>query len=41
MLAQPTLAARLWRAFVKPPYRFVTRVVLAWPERTGPVERRG
>ena len=41
MLAQPTLAARLWRALVKPPYRFVTRIVLAWPERTGPVERRG
>lgn len=41
MLAQPTLAARLWRAAVKPPYRFVTRVVLAWPDRPGPVERGG
>ena len=32
---------RLWRALVKPPYLFVTRVVLGWPERAGPVERNG
>jgi hypothetical protein len=41
VLAQATLAARLWRATAKPVYRFVTRTVLRWPERTGPVERRG
>lgn len=41
MLAEPTFAARLWRALVKPPYRFVTRIVLGWPERLGPVERSG
>jgi RIO-like serine/threonine protein kinase len=40
VLARPTLAARLWRALVKAPYLFVTRVVLRWPERRGPVERR-
>jgi RIO-like serine/threonine protein kinase len=39
MLAAPTFAARLWRAVVKPPYRFVTRSLLALPERLGPVER--
>lgn len=41
ILERPTLAARFWRTVAKPPYRFVTRVLLAWPERTGPVERRG
>lgn len=40
VLERPTIAARLWRALVKPPYLFVTRVVLGWPERLGPVERR-
>jgi len=40
MLAQPTLMALFWRTLVKPPYHFVTRVVLAWPERVGPAERR-
>jgi hypothetical protein len=40
ILAQPTLAARLWRTIAKPAYRFVTRVVLGWPERAGPMERR-
>jgi RIO-like serine/threonine protein kinase len=41
VLARPTLSARLWRALVKPPYLFVTRVVLRWPERAGPAERSG
>jgi len=41
VLARPTCAARLWRALVKPPYLFVTRVVLGWQERAGPVERGG
>ena len=40
VLAQPTLATQLWRTLAKPAYRFVTRSVLGWPERTGPVERR-
>jgi RIO-like serine/threonine protein kinase len=40
ILARATLPTRLWRALVKPVYRFVTRVVLGWPERSGPVERR-
>ena len=41
LLARPTWGTRLWRALVKPPYRFVTRVVLGWPEREGPLERGG
>jgi RIO-like serine/threonine protein kinase len=41
VLAHPTFPARLWRALVKPWYRFVTRVLLGWPERDGPIERRG
>ena len=41
VLARPTWGTRLWRALVKPPYRFLTRVVLGWPERAGPVERGG
>jgi len=41
VLARPTVPTRLWRAIVKPPYLFVTRVVLGWPERAGPVERNG
>ncbi len=40
ILATPTLATRVWRAAVKPAYRFVTRAVLRWPERSGPQERR-
>jgi hypothetical protein len=40
VLARPALGARLWRAIAKPAYRFVTRAVLRWPERPGPVERR-
>lgn len=41
VLSQPTWPTRLWRGLVKPPYRFVTRVVLGWPERGGPIERSG
>ena len=41
VLARPTLATRLWRSVVKPPYRFFTRVVLGWPDRDGPLERGG
>jgi RIO-like serine/threonine protein kinase len=39
LLATPTLGTRVWRALVKPPYRFFTRTLLRWPERTGPHER--
>ena len=41
VLARPTWGTRLWRALAKPPYQFVTRVVLGWPERAGPLERSG
>ena len=41
VLARPTWPTRLWRGLVKPPYHFVTRVVLRWPERAGPIERKG
>jgi RIO-like serine/threonine protein kinase len=41
ILATPTWQTRLWRALVKPPYQFFTRIVLRWPERAGPLERRG
>ena len=41
LLSRPTWGTRLWRALVKPPYRFVTRIVLGWPEREGPLERGG
>jgi RIO-like serine/threonine protein kinase len=41
VLARPTWQTRLWRSLVKPPYFFFTRVVLRWPERAGPLERRG
>jgi hypothetical protein len=41
LLARPTWGTRLWRLVVKPPYRFVTRVMLGWPEREGPLERGG
>jgi hypothetical protein len=40
VLARPTLPTRLWRTFVKPVYRLVTRAVLGWPDRLGPLERR-
>lgn len=39
LLASPSAPARIWRRVVKPPYRFVTRRVLGWPERAGPAER--
>jgi hypothetical protein len=39
VLAEPTLSTRIWRSVVKPLYRFVTRSVLRWPERSGPLER--
>jgi hypothetical protein len=41
LLTRPTWGTKLWRALVKPAYRFVTRVVLGWPERAGPLERGG
>lgn len=40
VLARATLPTRVWRALGKPVYRFITRFVLGWPERFGPVERR-
>lgn len=40
VLGQPTLVARAFRLLVKPPYRFVTRIVLGWRERAGPAERQ-
>jgi hypothetical protein len=39
VLKRPTWETRLWRALVKPPYLFATRVLLGWPERAGPLER--
>lgn len=39
LLATPTGLARAWAFLVKPPYLFVTRRVLGWPEREGPAER--
>jgi hypothetical protein len=41
ILARPTVGTRVWRMLVKPAYRFVTRTVLRWPERSGPAERSG
>jgi RIO-like serine/threonine protein kinase len=41
VLARPALGARLWRAVAKPAYRFVTRRLLRWSERSGPIERKG
>jgi predicted Ser/Thr protein kinase len=40
VLARPTLPTHLWRMLAKPVYQFVTRALLGWPERAGPVERR-
>jgi hypothetical protein len=40
VLDRPTRGTRLWRIFVKPAYRLVTRGLLGWPERVGPLERR-
>jgi RIO-like serine/threonine protein kinase len=39
LLASPALSTRLWRACVKPPYRWITRRLLGWPERIGARER--
>lgn len=39
LLATPTGLARAWGGLIKPPYLFVTRRVLGWPEREGPAER--
>ena len=41
LLSTPSVAARCWRALVKPPYRWITRALLGWPERSGPEERQG
>jgi hypothetical protein len=40
VLDRPTTGTRLWRSLVKPAYRLVTRGLLGWPERRGPLERR-
>jgi len=40
VLARPALATRLWRRLWKPAYRALTRRVLGWPERAGPIERQ-
>ncbi|MFO7285960.1 MAG: serine/threonine protein kinase [Gammaproteobacteria bacterium] len=40
VLARRGPLAMLWTLLVKPPYRFVTRVLLGWPERVGPRERQ-
>jgi RIO-like serine/threonine protein kinase len=40
MLAERSVPARLWRVLVKPPYLFITRVLLGWPAREGPEERQ-
>lgn len=39
MLRAPSAAARGWRAIVKPMYQLVTRRILGWSERRGPIER--
>jgi hypothetical protein len=39
VLARPTCPTQFWRAVVKPPYLFITRIILGWPERAGPAER--
>jgi hypothetical protein len=41
VLARPTLPTHLWRMLAKPIYQFVTRAVLGWADRAGPLERRG
>ena len=39
MLATPSPLARVWRASVKPVYRFVTRRLLGWADREGAGDR--
>lgn len=39
LLDRPGPLSRAWARIVKPPYGFVTRRLLGWPERTGPEER--
>jgi hypothetical protein len=39
LLARPTPLTRLWRACFKPPYLWITRRLLGWPERSGARER--
>ena len=39
LLEQPGGLTLFWRVFVKPPYHFVTRKLLGWPERTDAFER--
>ena len=41
VLARPTSGRGYGACSCKPAYRFVTRTVLGWPERSGPVERSG
>lgn len=40
LLARPILATRLWRSLFKPAYRWFTRRILRWPDRSGPEERQ-
>ena len=39
LLDHPGLVSRSWARLVKPPYRWVTRRLLRWPERIGAEER--
>jgi len=39
ILARPSLPSRIWSRTVKPPYLFVTRVLLGWEDREGASER--
>ena len=39
ILARPSMPARFWRRIVKPPYLFVTRVLLGWADREGATDR--
>ena len=40
LLARPSAMARFWRALAKPPYLWITRRLLRWPERVGAAERQ-
>jgi hypothetical protein len=39
ILATPSLPSKLWMRIVKPPYLFVTRVLLGWADREGAADR--